>query len=39
MKPFIPYTYGLLFFYKDGLGIKLPTKVNMPLNKETEIET
>ena len=22
-------------FYKDGLGIKLPTKVNMPLDKET----
>ena len=27
---------SLLFFSKDGLGIKLPTKVDMPLNKETK---
>ena len=26
----------LLMFYKDGFGIKLPTKVDMPLNKETK---
>ena len=24
----------LLYFFKDGFGIKLPTKVDMPLNKE-----
>ena len=23
-----------LFFYKDGFGIKLATKVDMPLNKD-----
>ena len=28
----------LLFFYKDGFGIKWPTKVDMPLSKETETE-
>ena len=27
---------SLLFFYKDGVGIKLPTKVDMPLNKESK---
>ena len=27
---------SLLFFLKDGFGIKLHTKVDMPLNKETE---
>ena len=26
----------LLFFYKDGVGIKLPQKVDMPLKKETK---
>ena len=26
----------LLFFYKDGVSIKQPTKVDMPLNKETK---
>ena len=25
-----------LLFYKDGVRIKLPTKVDMPLNKVTE---
>ena len=25
----------LLFFYKDGFGIKQPTKVDMPLNKQS----
>ena len=38
MNPFILPAMGLivrlLFFYKDGFGIKLPTKVDMPLNKE-----
>ena len=27
---------SLLFFCKDGFGIKYPTKFDMPLNKETE---
>ena len=27
-----------MFFYKDGFGIGLPTKVDMPLNKDTESE-
>ena len=39
MKLDIPLVMGwivpLLFFYKDGFGIKLPSKVDMPLNKET----
>ena len=26
----------LLFFYKDDFGIKLPTKIDMLLNKETK---
>ena len=26
---------SLLFFYKDDFSIKSPTKVDMPLNKET----
>ena len=26
---------SLLSFYKDGFGIEYPTKVKMPLNKET----
>ena len=30
-KTFVP----LLFFDNDWFGIKLPTKVDMPLNKET----
>ena len=25
---------GLIFFYEDGFGIKLPTKVDISLNKE-----
>ena len=25
-------------FYKDGFGIKLPIKVDMPLNKETRCQ-
>ena len=25
-----------LFFYKDGFGIKLPMKFDIPLNKETK---
>ena len=25
-----------MFFYKDGFGIELPMKVDMPLNKETK---
>ena len=35
------YTYAivsLLFFYKDWFGIKSPGKVDVPWNKETEIE-
>ena len=27
---------SLLFFHKDGFGIKLSTKVEKPLNKETK---
>ena len=26
----------LLSFYKDGFGIKLPTKIDIPLNKVTK---
>ena len=26
---------SLLFFYKDGVGIKYPTMVDMPLNTQT----
>ena len=33
MKLFIS---PLLFFDKDGFGIKLPTKVDMTLNKKTK---
>ena len=40
MYPLIPLAMGsivsLLFFYKDGFEIKYTTKVDMPLNKETE---
>ena len=40
MTSFILSSYGLnsttiIFFYKDDLGIKYPSKVDMPLNKET----
>ena len=28
----------LMSFYRDGFGIKWPTKVDMPLNKETETD-
>ena len=28
------YIVPLLFFYKDGLGIKFPAKVDLPLNQE-----
>ena len=34
--PAIDLKTQLLFFYKDGFGIKYPTNVDMPLNKETE---
>ena len=27
---------ALLFFYKNGFGIKQPMKVDIPLNNETE---
>ena len=41
MNPFFsPHHMGwiasLMFFYKDGFGIKLHTKVHMPLNKENK---
>ena len=40
MNPFIPLAMSrivsLLFFYKDGFGIKGLTKIYMPLNKETK---
>ena len=40
MKPLILPSMGwiipLLFFYENGFGIKYPTKVDMPLNKETK---
>ena len=39
MNPPIPPTMGLIvslqFFYKDGFGIKLSKKVDIPLDKET----
>ena len=31
-----PSKASVVFFYKDDFGIKLPTMVNMPLNKETK---
>ena len=34
--PTIGKIVSLRFFYKDGFGIKLPTKVDMPLYKETK---
>ena len=34
--PCIGQILSLLFFYKDGFGIKYPIKVDMPLNKETK---
>ena len=40
MYPFISSTMNLIVspvsFYKDGFSIKYPTKVDMPLIKETE---
>ena len=30
------YIVPILFFYKDDFGIKYPTKIDMPLNKEPE---
>ena len=40
MKPLILSAMGqiapLLFFFENGFGIKWPTKVDMPLNKETK---
>ena len=40
MKHLIPqamdWILHLLFLYKDSFGIKLPTKVDMQLNKETK---
>ena len=42
MKPLISLAIGqivpVLFFYKDGLGIKWPIQVDMPLKKETETD-
>ena len=41
MNPLIPpamcYIVPLLFFYKDGFGIKWAITVDMPLNKETNL--
>ena len=38
MNPLIPQAMGqivaLLVFYKDGFGIKYPTKADMTLNKK-----
>ena len=31
------YIVPLVFFLENGLGIKWPTKVDMPLNKETKL--
>ena len=40
MNPLILPAMGqivpLLFFYENGIGIKYPTKIDMPLNKETK---
>ena len=33
--PTIGYIVRLLFFLENGFGIKQPTMVDMPLNKET----
>ena len=35
IQPSMVYIVLLLFFYKDGFGIKLSIKIDMPLNKET----
>ena len=34
VQPAMGQIISLLFFYKDSFGIKEPTKVDMPLNKE-----
>ena len=31
------YVLNSILFYKDGFGIKYPTKVDMPLNKEVKL--
>ena len=31
------FLVSLLFFSKDGFGIKQPEKVDMPLNRETQL--
>ena len=36
VKPLIPLDIKSLLSYKDGFCIKWPTKVEMPLNKETK---
>ena len=40
-RPSYPPSYRLncitLFFYKDGFGIKLPMKVDVPLNTENKL--
>ena len=37
--PTLGWIAPTLFFYNDGFEIELPTKVDMPLNKETEETT
>ena len=37
--PAIGYLASLQFFSKDGFGIKYPSKVDMPLNKETKLSS
>ena len=32
----MPSIRSLLFFYKDGFGIKYTTNIDMPFNKENE---
>ena len=36
IPPAMGWIILLLFFYKDGFGIKYPTKVDIPLNKEIQ---
>ena len=36
LRTFLLPQQQLVFFFKDNIGIKLPTMANMPLNKETK---
>ena len=36
LSPVMDYIISLMFFYKDGFGIKLPMKVDMPLKQRNQ---